>query len=338
MSLKNSAFVFVKPHANTEATRAMVKEGLQAAGLTILSECELGGQEIDEKKLIDNHYYAIASKATILKPNQLNVPNAPFEAQFGLSWEAALATGNVFNALDACKELGLTAMEMDQQWAITKKNKKLVKLGGGFYCGLVGSYFFLSIFCCFCPCSCLIFYFYSFFFLSEVAGKTPLYVFNGFFMEMRSKFTDPSVSIHCYVVEWDAASLAWKDFRGQLLGPTDPAEAPAGSLRGKIAAQWESLGLKAAPNVGDNGVHASASPFEGLAERLNWCGATLEADSFGSALLAAGIPAETIKAWSVDPQVKVDAAGKMGSVFDSLEDSDASECLDKLKALHSFNA
>jgi nucleoside diphosphate kinase len=309
MSLKNSAFVFVKPHANTEATRAMVKEGLQAAGLTILSECELGGQEIDEKKLIDNHYYAIASKATILKPNQLNVPNAPFEAQFGLSWEAALATGNVFNALDACKELGLTAMEMDQQWAITKKNKKLVKLGGGFYCGLV-----------------------------EVAGKTPLYVFNGFFMEMRSKFTDPSVSIHCYVVEWDAASLAWKDFRGQLLGPTDPAEAPAGSLRGKIAAQWESLGLKAAPNVGDNGVHASASPFEGLAERLNWCGATLEADSFGSALLAAGIPAETIKAWSVDPQVKVDAAGKMGSVFDSLEDSDASECLDKLKALHSFNA
>ena len=60
------------------------------------------------------------------------------------------------------------------------------------------------------------------------------------------------------------------DFRGQLLGPTDPAEAPASSLRGKIAAQWEALGLAAAPDVGDNGVHASASPFEALAERLNW--------------------------------------------------------------------
>ena len=31
-------------------------------------------QVIDEKKLIDQHYYAIASKATILKPEQLNVP------------------------------------------------------------------------------------------------------------------------------------------------------------------------------------------------------------------------------------------------------------------------
>jgi len=60
------------------------------------------------------------------------------------------------------------------------------------------------------------------------------------------------------------------DFRGKLLGPTDPAEAPASSLRGKIAAQWEALGLAAAPDVGDNGVHASASPFEALAERLNW--------------------------------------------------------------------
>ena len=37
-STKNSAFVFVKPHAVTEATKAMVKEGLTAAGLTILSE------------------------------------------------------------------------------------------------------------------------------------------------------------------------------------------------------------------------------------------------------------------------------------------------------------
>ena len=147
-----SPTVFVKPHANTPATCAMVSAGLQAAGLTILQEGTLGAAEIDSKKLIDQHYYAIASKATILKPAQLNVPNDLFQAQFGLSWEEALAQGNVYNALDACAQLGITADEMDAQWAITKKAKKLVKLGGGFYCGLV-----------------------------ELAGKTPLYVFNGFF-------------------------------------------------------------------------------------------------------------------------------------------------------------
>jgi len=63
-------------------------------------------------------------------------------------------------------------------------------------------------------------------------GQTPLYVFNGFFMSMRSGFTKPGLSIHWYTVEWDEKTLSWEDFRGKLLGPTDPKDAPADSLRG----------------------------------------------------------------------------------------------------------
>jgi hypothetical protein len=70
----------------------------------------------------------------------------------------------------------------------------------------------------------------------------------------------------------------------QVLGATDPVEAAPGSLRNEISLKWQvrrshatdcacvesltctygeqALGLKAAPNVGDNGLHASASPFE----------------------------------------------------------------------------
>jgi hypothetical protein len=44
-------------------------------------------------------------------------------------------------------------------------------------------------------------------------------------------------------------------------------------------------------------------------------------------LLEAGVSVETIKAWSVDPQVK----GK--SIFDQLEDTDAGECLQRIVAL-----
>jgi hypothetical protein len=230
--------------------------------MTITSEGSLSAEEIDSKKLIDQHYYAIASKATILKPHQLNVPTDKFEAQFGLSWEAALAAGNVHNAMDACALLGISADEMDAQWGVCKKAKKLVKFGGGFYCGLV-----------------------------EMAGKPSLYVFNGFFMSMRAKFTAPGVSIYYYTVEWDAAALSWADFRGQLLGPTDPADCPAGSLRGQIKAQWQALGLAAEPDVGDNGVHASASPFEALAERMNWCVATLYLGPFSAPAL---FPHETL--------------------------------------------
>merc|ERR1712203_278336 len=54
----------------------------------------------------------------------------------------------------------------------------------------------------------------------------------------------PGTEIYYYVVEWDAKSLPWSDFRGKVLGPTDPAEAPADSLRGQILAKWQESLIK----------------------------------------------------------------------------------------------
>jgi len=303
---KNAAFVFVKPHAVTPAVNKLVREGLTAKGLKITAEGDLSSETIDKKKLIDQHYYAIASKATILKPAELNVPDDKFTKQFGLSWKDALATGNVYNALDACDKLGCSADDMASAWGDCKKANKLVKLGGGFYCGLV-----------------------------EMPGKTPLYVFNGFFMSMRSGFTRPGLSIHWYTVEWDEKGLSWEDFRGKLLGPTDPKDAPADSLRGKVLADWKALGLKSEPNTGDNGVHASASPFEGMAERMNWLGQSCRKDAFCAALVKAGVKEATIKHWSVDPQINL-GGGKKGSMFDSVEDMDCGASLEKLKKLNTM--
>lgn len=301
---KNQAFVFIKPHAVTDAVKSLVSNGLTEKGITILSEGSISSEEIDEKKLIDQHYYAIASKATILKPYQLNVPQDKFEEQFEEEWNFALDSKKVYNAMDACHKLGISADELDAQWAICKKAGKMIKFGGGFYCGLI-----------------------------EIEDKDPIYVFNGFFMTMRSKFTAPGLSIYYYVVEFDANTLAWEDFRGQVLGPTNPADAPADSLRGKVMADWEALGLEAEPNVGDNGVHASASPLEGLAERLNWVGASLSEDEFGQSMLAAGISEKWITDGCIDPQVVLDADGTKGSLFDAVEDLNSGDCLEKLKEL-----
>jgi len=148
---------------------------------------------------------------------------------------------------------------------------------------------------------------------------------------MREKFTKPGESIHYYLVEWDPAALSWEDFRGKLLGATDPATAADGSLRKAIFTDWKALGLKSEPDVGDNGVHASASPFEALAERLNWMKAKLEDDPFGAAMLSSGIPKDTIMAWTKDPQVNYE--GKKASLFDLLEDLDYDECLAKAQAI-----
>jgi len=160
----------------------------------------------------------------------------------------------------------------------------------------------------------------------------PIFVINGFYMSMREKFTTAEAKLHYMTVEFDADTLSWEDFRGQVLGATDPPTAAEGSLRKLILDKWQELGLATEPNVGDNGVHASASPFEAMAERNNWLGVALDQDPFAQALMTAGISKETIAAWTKDPQVDI-GEGKKGSLFDALEDMNASDCLAKASAL-----
>merc|ERR1712194_560199 len=233
----------------------------------------------------------------------MGVPAEKFEETFGEKWCDVVKEGRAANAMEATKKFGCDAVELNAAW----QEAKVVKFGGGFYCGLV-----------------------------SMKDQTPLYVFNAFFMTMRSKFVGDGVSIHCYEVEWNPKDLSWESFRGKLLGPTDPAECPEGSIRKCILDNYKDLGLTSVPNKGDNGVHASASPFEGLAEKCNWLGASSDSDAFGKALLGAGLSKKTVAEWSVDPRVNL-PGGEKGSVFDALEDMNAEDCLAKLVELNGLN-
>lgn len=294
--MKNSAFLFIKPHAVTDKVKELVKEMLEKNEITITREGSIEAEDIDKKKKIDQHYYAIASKATILTPDKLAVPKDKFQEKFGLDWDEVLKDGKALNAADACEKFEIDANELDKMWGACKKAGDLVKFGGGFYCGKL-----------------------------EKEGKGTFYVFNGFFMTMRSKFVEAGASIYYYVVEWDSKTC-WADFRGKVLGPTDPATAPADSLRGAILAKWKDLGLSSEPNTGDNGVHASASPFEALSERVNWLGYRIDRDPFGKVLLKAGVTVGTIKDWCKDPQVTFGPVPMTKSLFDTLEDTDSDWC------------
>ncbi len=182
--LLNSAFIFVKPHANTQPTRDLVKETLIEAGIKILSEVEIDGETIDKKGLIDQHYYSIASKATILPANEIPIPAKRFEDSFGESWNKVLKENRACNALEACKQFECTPDELNAVW----QKAASVKFGGGFYCAKI-----------------------------SMNDKPELYVFNAFFMAMRVKFVGDN-SIHCYVVEWDPSRLPWSAFRSKILG------------------------------------------------------------------------------------------------------------------------
>lgn len=45
---KNTAFVFIKPHANTPAAQRLVADTFKSKGIKVLSEGELTGEQIDE--------------------------------------------------------------------------------------------------------------------------------------------------------------------------------------------------------------------------------------------------------------------------------------------------
>merc|ERR1719330_1571552 len=294
---KNLAFVFIKPHAVTAEVKDLVRQKMSEAGVSLTSEGEIAAETIDKKMLIDTHYGAIAAKAMKLKPESLAVqPQARdlFKSKFGLEWQDALSQNLVYNTKDACQKLGTDYDGVFAKWSLLKKGETMLKLGGGFYVGKVES----------------------------------IYVVNGFYVDMRSRFTKPGASIFYFTAEWSADKLSWEDFRGKLLGATDPSVAEPGSIRNTVFKDWRSLGLTTEPDTGYNGVHASASPFEGFCERCNWLGTSLSEDPFGKALVDKGVPLETIKAFMDDPPVNFE--GKTASIFDQLEDLNRQECLEKV--------
>jgi hypothetical protein len=134
----NMAYVFIKPHAVTAKVVELVKAKFEEVGFAITKEGSIDGPTIEKDLLVDNHYYAIALKASLSKPAQLSPSDkakAEFEAKWSVSWAQALEDGNVYNAVDACKKLEIDGETMDTRWGQTKKANELVKFGGGFYCG-----------------------------------------------------------------------------------------------------------------------------------------------------------------------------------------------------------
>ena len=208
--------------------------------------------------MIDAHYAGIARGAMETAPSDIPITDEKkeeFQKTFGASWDECNEMGLICNAKGCCEKLGnmegedlvpLDGQGLDKLWQAAEKR---VKLGPGMY-------------------------------VSNLNEEEPLYCINGFYAAMRDKYVK-GVGLHYYAVGFDAEKIPWSKFRGNIIGATDPTAADPSSIRGEMLAQWEDLELPAAPDVGDNGVHASAGPLEGLKERMTWMGLELATDPFG---------------------------------------------------------
>jgi len=296
----NNAFMFLKPHANTPAAREFVLRTLKNAGIGVVTQGSISTEQIAKEGLIDTHYGSLAMKALHQSPVDTIVqPKAQeaFQATFGLSWQDALARGLACNAREAMQRLGCTAEELDEKWTPLKLGEGKVKFGGGFYCGLIDG----------------------------------LYVINGFYMAMRSMYTRPNGAVHYFVLDWRSATLSWEGFRSEVVGATDPSRAVPGSLRSEFLRRWRDLGLPVEPHAGENAVHASASPLEAMAERLNWMRLEVWNDPFGRILQSKNVSPARARDWASDPMVQHD--GRQQSLFDVVENLDTKECIQRMMAL-----
>lgn len=295
--MMNSALIFIKPHAVNPAAIAFIENFLTTNGVSLLESGELSSEDIDERGIIDRHYFAIAKAAVELQPGELTLSGEgldAFEAQFGTSVLQALESGRLVNSAEAMQRLGgIDGVELNRLWS----DGEQVKLGPGLYAG------------------------------SLKGGE--LLVINGFYPAMKERFTAPGLKIRWYDTEFDPDTCAWKAFRQELIGSTRPDQAKPGSLRAELLARYAELGMHAPPTMTNNGVHASAGPIEGLRERMVWLGVDPASSRFGRELLSRGISSSQLE--RLLENAPADFGGTRGPVFDITEDSDARDVAGKIR-------
>ena len=116
-ALKNTALVFVKPHASTDTVAAFVRSHIMAAGLSIVDEGVKTAEEIDSRKLLDQHYGSLAKLAMDIPPCELTLtPDAlkAFESTYGMPWAAAVMS--TMTNTEALTSLGVDGLSLEKMW------------------------------------------------------------------------------------------------------------------------------------------------------------------------------------------------------------------------------
>ena len=297
LGLRNTALVFVKPHAATDACENFVREHLTAAGVSIVDSGVKTAAEIKSAKLIDQHYGSLARIAMELQPADVELSETAlkaFEEAYGVDWTTAL--GSALRNDEAMAKLGVDGQALEPMWR------------GGVQCKLAPGTYVSRLAIPPHPRAA-----------RKMVGES-MYTLNGFYPAMRQAYIEDGAEVRYLVCEWDEAELSWKGFRREVIGATNPADAAPGSARAELLSKWSALGLPAAPSYGNNGVHASAGPLEGLKERCVWAGGSLDTDALAAALLdGANVPRATLDSWLDDNPV-VTLGGQTDKIFDLTEE------------------
>ena len=252
--------------------------------------------------IVDKHYGALAQRALYETPKALDLEDetkSKFQDAFGISWEDGLTSGKIINLDEAIKTF---PDRSETQLATAWRSGASVKLMPGTYIAKIDDYF----------------------------------VVNGFYADMVSSWKRESSNVLFYLVQWSEKDLSWTDFRGKLIGSTDPSKADQASIRGTLLREYQTrFGLEDTPTTTLNGVHASAGPIEGARECTIWC----KMPSTHKFVLqkfahSQNISPQTWEKGMDNAKISLQS-GKKGLIFDVTEGMSAEQALDVLKEISS---
>ena len=173
--LKNSALVFVKPHASSEQVAAFVRDRLTAAGLSIVGSGIKTAEEIEERKLIDQHYGSLARLAMETRPVDFSPSEqalASFEETYGIAWADALTS--IVRNDEALNNLGIDGLALETMW----RSGTQLKLAPGTYVSRL-----------------------------DKSGDA-MFTINGFYPAMRMAFVEPGATVSGLFFSLSASFLA----------------------------------------------------------------------------------------------------------------------------------
>lgn len=165
----------------------------------------------------------------------------------------------------------------------------------------------------------------------KIDGKVVL-LLNGFHPYQIDHFTRSERAIVTLLVRGKAE---WKTLRNDFLGSTSPGAAAAGSLRREFLEKRSELGIKHI-DQGNNVVHFSAGPLEGMVETIRYFSdhskgstLTLSETCFGKLLLDSGFDHQNVESLSTNPQLS--RGERRISAFDLTEETQPDEAVELLK-------
>lgn len=313
--LVNVCFVYIKPNANTSEVRDLVHDTLldyinpydDGSG-RIIAEYNISSEIIQQRRLVDLQFRTLSRHAMEVSGANVRISSSAFEHAFGEELQLVKREKRIFNAREALSALACDPLGLEQAWREAEEDSSKGKIrcfGDDLFCGNL-----------------------------YLNGQN-VYVINGFYMATRNEYVKAETSIHAYVIQWSPEFLSWKDFMSKVIGAEDPTRAEFGSLRQIIHSKYKELHLDSVPTEIHNVIHASASPLEGLSERMNWCSKKVHQDEYGRILLGRGIPESHINNWISGIEVAdAENTGKITSIFNIVKYTDAKECAEKLTNIY----